>query len=323
MVVTSRRCEKFGARSTRWDDRLHGTHSWRDRNRQGARRKGRARADRAAGASFVTPELLGHPSTLLGERALRTREGRVYGRGDPADGPLRARARGTLFLDEVGELKLDSQPKLLRLLQEREFERSAATRRSARRPPRRRTHRDLGKMCEMGRSARTSFTASRLPDPPAGLRERREDIPSWCAHFVSVLAERMRKDLRRVSAASDGFTPRLRLAGQHPELQNVLERAVILAIGRGARSAGRSAAEHEARCPDPFERNARRRAARAHPRSAREHPRRCRGPQRAAARLGINRSTLLFRMKKLGIPHGAAARRYKTGAPPLIRAVNG
>ncbi len=153
--------------------------------------------------------------------------------------------------------------------------------------------------------------------PP--LRERREDIPLLVRHFVQVLAQRMSKDLRRVSAASMASLLDYDWPGNIRELQNVLERAVILANGtelevrvRARVSKGRVVAQiHSAGTLEDVQR--------AHIRAVLESTKGVvAGVNGAAVRLGIKRSTLIFRMKKLGIPHGAAARYCGTDASQLL-----
>jgi formate hydrogenlyase transcriptional activator len=263
-------------------------------------------------AALLESELFGHE-----KGAFTGAVGRRLGRFELAQG-------GTLFLDEVGELQLDVQPKLLRLLQEREFERlgSSKTLRADVRLVGA-THRDLGAMCNEG-SFREDlyYRLNVFPILLPALRDRREDIPLLVRHFVPVLAARVKKDLRRVSAASMASLLDYDWPGNIRELQNVLERAVILSAGPelevrvGAPVSTRRVAQIQSMGTlDDVQR--------AHIRAVLESTNGVvSGPRGAAARLGIKRSTLIFRMKKLGIPNGAAARRYGAGAPRLLRASN-
>jgi transcriptional regulator with GAF, ATPase, and Fis domain len=137
--------------------------------------------------------------------------------------------RGTLFLDEIGDLPLALQPKLLRVLQEQEFERlgSGRTHRINVRLVAA-THRDLTDMV-----ARTGFRSDlyyRLnvfPIELPPLRERGEDIPQLVSHFVNTFAKRMRKPIRYVSPETMAAFSSYSWPGNVRELQNLMERAVI------------------------------------------------------------------------------------------------
>jgi len=166
------------------DDRLHGTHSWRDRNRQGARRKGRARAERAAGRVVRDAELLGHPLHAARERALRTREGRVYGRGDPADGRFGARAKRNVVPRRgwraEARLSAEATPLAPRARIRAARQQPDAPRR---RPPRRRHAPRISARCaKMVVPRGPLFTASRSSRSscrPCASAARTS--PSWCA----------------------------------------------------------------------------------------------------------------------------------------------
>jgi len=276
-------------------------------------------------ASFVTLNCSAIPSTLVESELFGHEKGAFTGAVARRTGRFELAQGGTLFLDEIGELRLDIQPKLLRLLQEREFERlgsSQKLRADVRLVAA--THRDLGALCDDGLFREDLYYRLNVfPILLPPLRERREDIPLLVRHFVPMFAQRMRKDLRGVSVASMASLLDYAWPGNIRELQNVLERAVILARGR----------ELEVRVGSPV--NTRRVSPlrsvgtledvqRAHIRAVLESTNGVvAGPNGAAARLGVKRSTLIFRMKKLGIPHGAAARRCETGTPRLASAVNG
>jgi transcriptional regulator with GAF, ATPase, and Fis domain len=220
---------------------------------------------------------------------------------------------GTIFLDEIGELPLDLQPKLLRILQEREFERLGSTR-TVRSNARviAATNRDLGTMA----AARTFrqdlyYRLSVFPIQLPPLRERTEDIPILAGHFVQELGRRMNKQLEPLSPRA---LERLLLhswPGNIRELQNVLERAVILAEnGRieipelGSDGVTTEFATFDSDGPDDERPRSEGLAevSRAHIlRVLKETNWVVAGPHGAAARLQMKRSTLNFRMKKLGI----------------------
>jgi formate hydrogenlyase transcriptional activator len=276
------------------------------------------------GASFVTLNCAAIPSTLLESEIFGHEKGAFTGALARRIGRFELAQKGTLFLDEVGELPLDVQPKLLRLLQEREFERlgSSQTLRGDVRVVAA-TNRDLATMCDEGSFRKDLYYRLNVfPIFLPLLRERREDIPLLVRHFVPVLARRMSKDLRKVSAASMASLLDYDWPGNIRELQNVLERAVILASGPEL--------EVQVGVPVSTRRVAPIRSAgtledvqRAHICAVLESTHGVvAGPKGAAARLGIKRSTLICRMKKLGIAHGAAARRYETCAPRLLSAAN-
>jgi len=209
---------------------------------------------------------------------------------------------GTIFLDEVGELSLDVQVKLLRVLQEQEFERLGSTR-----PTKvnvrviAATNRNLEEEVARGRFRSDLFYRLNVfPIHLPPLRDRQPDVPLLAAHFVNVFARRMGKPVRGIDASAMARLMASDWPGNVRELANVLERAVILcdgptiledhlgAIGRERREGGAFPTLEEAE---------------------RQHILRAlsvtggvlAGPQGAAKLLGMRRSTLWSRMKKLGI----------------------
>ena len=141
--------------------------------------------------------------------------------------------RGTLFLDEIGEVPLAMQAKLLRVLQEREFERVGDSR--TRKVDVRviaATNRDLKREVEAGRFRQDLFyRLSVFPVAIPSLRERREDIPPLAMHFAAQSARRLGRPAPRVPQAALGQLTRHDWPGNVRELQNVVERAVILCQG--------------------------------------------------------------------------------------------
>jgi DNA-binding NtrC family response regulator len=209
---------------------------------------------------------------------------------------------GTLFLDEIGELALELQPKLLRLLQEREFERVGGTR-TVRSNARlvAATNRDLSAMVDARTFREDLFY--RLNVFPIGLpplRERREDIPALVDHFMRRLAARMKKDVRGVSPEALARLQQHDWPGNIRELENVVERALILSCGTTLEVAPmtpRPAAPQPMRYDDCLDSLHKAQILGALEASGWIVG----GPYGAAARLGVNRSTLNHRMKKLGI----------------------
>ncbi len=141
--------------------------------------------------------------------------------------------RGTLFLDEIGEVPLPMQAKLLRVLQEGEFERVGETR--TRKVDVRivaATNRDLKREVEAGRFREDLFyRLSVFPIPIPPLRERREDIPALARHFIARSAQRLNRRTPRLTPAVSSLLVGHDWPGNVRELQNVVERAVILAQG--------------------------------------------------------------------------------------------
>ncbi len=247
---------------------------------------------------LVESELFGHEKGAF-TGATQQRRGRF----ELADG-------GTLFLDEVGELPIEAQAKLLRVLQEQEFERVGGTR-TLRADVRliAATNRDLGRRAEAGEFRPDLFYRLNVfPVTVPPLRERREDIPPLIAHFLAKAGRKLGKSFE---GAAPAFLERA-LAYDWPgnirELENVVERAAILSRGSmldAAEPFGASAAPAPARADAPAPAVATgtlEEVERAH--IERVLGQTCRvieGEQGAARALGLNPSTLRGRMRKLGI----------------------
>jgi transcriptional regulator with GAF, ATPase, and Fis domain len=210
---------------------------------------------------------------------------------------------GTLFLDEIGELPMELQPKLLRVIQDGEFERLGS-------PKTRKvdvriiaaTNRDLEKEVGEGRFRRDLwYRLNVFPVTIPPLRERREDIPLLVNGFVNKYAKKIGKKITHIPQKALDQLSRGHWAGNVRELENTIERAVI--ISQGERLALADAFECEPSPEIPGH------AGLALEDVEREHIRnvlketggRISGPKGAARILAINPSTLRFRMKKLGI----------------------
>jgi formate hydrogenlyase transcriptional activator len=210
--------------------------------------------------------------------------------------------RGTLFLDEIGDIPLELQPKLLRVLQEQEFERLGSTR-TIKTDVRliAATNRDLAKMVEQQQfRADLFYRLNVFPIEIPALRERREDIPILVRYFVARYAKAMNRPIERIPATAMDALVRYSWPGNIRELQNFLERAVILSSGpvlRAPLGELREAKLRAASTAATLKEVERRHILQA----LRDTNWILGGPSGAAARLGIPRTTLIYRMRRLGI----------------------
>ncbi len=266
------------------------------------------RSPRAA-AAFVKLNCSAIPSTLLESELFGHEKGAFTGAFARRVGRLGQAERGSIFLDEIGELPLEVQPKLLRVLQEREYQPLGSNRTEA--ADIRlivATHRDLHEMCKAG-VFRTDlfYRLNVFPIRLPALRDRREDIPLLVAHLVPLLARRLGKNVRTVSSAALRTLESHDWPGNVRELENVLERAVIRCVGSELEvdsccsSNTESVGTSLVLADQSFES-----AARAHILSVLKSTNGVvSGPNGAAVRLGLKRSTLNFKLKKLGIDPAA------------------
>jgi formate hydrogenlyase transcriptional activator len=249
---------------------------------------------------LLESELFGH------ERGAFTGAvGRKVGRFEAAD-------CGTLFLDEIGDIPLELQPKLLRVLQGGEFERlgSTQTRRANVRLVAA-TNKDLGKLVAQNQFRNDLyFRLNVFPILLPPLRDRRGDIPSLVRHFVGIYAERMNKQIEGIPTEVMGALAGHSWPGNIRELQNFIERSVILTEGNilsPPLEGLRQAAGLESGEPITMEE-----AERVHIRKTLEETNWViAGPRGAAVRLGMKRSTVYFRMRKLGISRDVARRQER------------
>jgi formate hydrogenlyase transcriptional activator len=243
-------------------------------------------------SGLVESELFGHERGAFTGAIMRK-----AGRFESAD-------RGTLFLDEVGDIPLELQPKLLRVLQEHEFEKLGSTHTqqvdvrvvAA-------THRDLKQMVEDGEFRSDLYYRLHvfpLPVPP--LRQRREDIPLLVRHFVDEYARRMKRRIETIPPQAMEAFRSYSWPGNVRELQNFIERAVILSPGSVLRAPLAELKEAVVQVP--------RSELGTMAEMEREHVLRAvrasnwviGGPKGAAVRLGMKRTTLAYRIRKLNIP---------------------
>jgi formate hydrogenlyase transcriptional activator len=209
---------------------------------------------------------------------------------------------GTIFLDEVGELPLDIQVKLLRVLQEREVEPVGATRAlavnvrviAA-------TNRDLNEAVRRGAFREDLFYRLNIfPIHLPPLRERQSDVPPLATHFVEDFARRMGKPVRQISVDAMRQLTSYPWPGNVRELANVLERAVILCDGPTVLEQHLGTLMRQSTAPSSF--LTLQDVERQHILRALERTRGVlAGPNGAARLLGMRRSTVWSRMKKLGI----------------------
>jgi formate hydrogenlyase transcriptional activator len=258
-----------------------------------------ARRDRP----FIKLNCAAIPSGLLESELFGHERGAFTGAIMRKAGRFEVAHRGTLFLDEVGDIPMELQPKLLRVLQEHEFERLGSTHTqqvdvrvvAA-------THRDLKQMVRDGEFRSDLYYRLHvfpLFVPP--LRERREDIPLLVRHFVDEYARRMNRRIESISPHAMEALSSYSWPGNVRELQNFVERAVILSPGTVLRpplAALKQAAvevpTEELSTLEDMEREHVLRAIRA-------SNWKIGGPNGAAARLGMKRTTLAYRIRKLNI----------------------
>jgi formate hydrogenlyase transcriptional activator len=189
-------------------------------------------SDRSSGP-FVKVNCAAIPSGLLESELFGHERGAYTGAFARSIGRFERANRGTLFLDEIGDLPLELQPKLLRVMQERQFERlgGGATIHTDVRVICA-THRNLIEMIEKQRFRTDLFyRLSAFPIEVPALRERPEDIPLLIRHFVKDYADRMQKPIRAISEEFMAALVRHSWPGNVRELQNFIERSVILATG--------------------------------------------------------------------------------------------
>jgi len=242
------------------------------------------------------------PTGLLESELFGHEKGAFTGAVSQKVGRLELADKGTLFLDEVGDIPLELQPKLLRALQEREFERLGNSRTmkvdmrlvAA-------TNRDLEKMVanhEFRSDLYYRLNVFPIRIPP--LRERPEDIPLLVRYFAQKYAHRMEKQIESIPAAAIRKLTRWHWPGNIRELENFIERAVILTRG-AALEVPLTELKTDLPLPAPAagtrEWNEREEITRI----LKEVGGRVGGADGAAVRMGIKRTTLLSRMKKLGI----------------------
>ncbi|MFZ0961881.1 MAG: sigma 54-interacting transcriptional regulator [Terriglobia bacterium] len=256
--------------------------------------------------TFVNVNCAAIPVGLLESELFGHEKGAFTGAIAQKIGRFELAHQGTLFLDEVGDIPLELQPKLMRVLQEREFERLGSTR-TVKVDTRliAATSRDLTQMVE-NREFRSDlyYRLNIFPILVPPLRERPEDIPLLVAHFTDKYARRMDKRINNIPTETMDALKRYHWPGNVRELQNFIERAAILTagstlqaplaelrlVGREVQRKSRTLAENE-----------REQILQA----LRESQWVLGGPGGAADKLGLKRTTLFYKMQKLGITRPA------------------
>ncbi len=246
------------------------------------------------------------PAGLLESELFGHERGAFTGATSQKIGRLELAHGGTLFLDEVGDIPLELQPKLLRALQEKEFERLGSTRTiSVEVRLIAATNRDLAQMVE-DRQFRSDlyYRLNVFPIHVPPLRQRKKDIPLLVHHFVEKYAHRMKvkKNIETIPPNTMEVLERWHWPGNVRELENFIERAVILSPGTVLRAPLSELASADESEQEPVEISTLEATERELIlRALRETKGVVAGPKGAAALLGLKRTTLLAKMRKLGI----------------------
>jgi formate hydrogenlyase transcriptional activator len=258
--------------------------------------------------SFVKVNCAAIPATLLESELFGHEKGSFTGAVAQKLGRFELAHHGTLFLDEIGEMPLELQPKLLRAIQDQEFERLGGSR-TIRTDVRfvAATNRDLKTMVDEGRfRADLYYRLHVFPLVVPALRERRDDIPLLTRYFVQKHAQRMGRNIDSIPASVLQALTCYNWPGNIRELQNVIERSVILTNGNTLHVAMAEVTE-KAVVADLHSRGANTAIERDRIIQAlKEAKGQVGGPDGAAARLGLRRTTLQSRMRKYNI-----ARQYR------------
>ncbi len=252
--------------------------------------------------TFVKLNCAAIPSGLLESELFGHERGAFTGAIAPKIGRFELADKGTIFLDEIGDIPLDLQSKLLRVLQEQEFERLGSTRTikiNARLVAA--TNRNLAEMVA-GKEFRSDlyYRLNVFPLTVPALRDRRADIPLLVRYFAQKLARKMNKKIDSISTGSMATLARYHWPGNIRELENLIERAVILS--QGAELYVPLAELNVVTSVETQPINSLEAAERDHIMRALQAAKWIiGGPAGAAAKLGMKRTTLQSKMQKLSI----------------------
>jgi formate hydrogenlyase transcriptional activator len=259
------------------------------------------------GRPFIRLNCAAIPLDLLESELFGHEKGAFTGAIAQKIGRFELADKGTLFLDEVGDIPPALQPKLLRVLQEQEFERLGSTRThkvdvrlvAA-------TNRDLIEMVNRGEfRSDLYYRLNVFPILLPPLRERREDIPALVTHFVEIFGRRMGREIEHIPSETMSALSSYPWPGNIRELQNLIERAVILSNHGvlpnslpAAGTQGVTVASAASTAPVTTLKDSERTLIQRTLESVRWV---IGGPKGAAAKLGLKRTTLIHKMQKLGI----------------------
>jgi transcriptional regulator with GAF, ATPase, and Fis domain len=256
--------------------------------------------------AFITVNCASIPSSLIASELFGHEKGAFTGAVQRRQGRFEMAHSGTIFLDEVGELPAETQIALLRVLQERQFERVGGNRII---PTDVRviaaTNRDLTAAIATGTfRADLFYRLNVFPIDVPPLRKRKEDIPMLVEYFVKRYAEKAGKQIRKIDRNTLELCQSYPWPGNIRELQNIVERSVILSSGdtfwiEKAWLAGQEAARRE--LPGPLPDTLQNHERKIIETALAESKGKVAGPQGAAAKLGIPRSTLDWKIKQLRI----------------------
>jgi formate hydrogenlyase transcriptional activator len=253
--------------------------------------------------TFVKLNCAAIPTGLLESEMFGHEKGAFTGAIAQRIGRFELAHRGSMFLDEVGEIPLELQTKLLRVLQEREFERLGSSR-TIRTDARlvAATNRDLAALVEERQfRADLYYRINVFPITVPPLRDRRDDIPLLVRYFVQQYARRMNRRITNIPADAMQALTRYHWPGNIRELQNFIERAVIVSPGPTLQAPVRELKGPKAAPPASGAVTLADAESEAIQRALRDADGRVGGPQGAAAKLGMKRTTLQAKMRKLGI----------------------
>lgn len=254
--------------------------------------------------AFIKLNCAAIPLGLLESELFGHEKGAFTGAIAQKPGRFELAHKGTLFLDEVGDIPLELQAKLLRVLQEQEFERLGSNRThkvdvrliAA-------THRDLAAMVKQGTFREDLYYRLKVfPINVPALRQRTEDIPILVSHFTALYARRMNRRIDNVPSETMDALLRYRWPGNVRELQNFIERAVILSPHSVLRAPTSELEPFNSRRESNLPISGLAQVERDHILYALEASNWVIGGRNGAAeRLGMKRTSLVYRMKKLRI----------------------